>query len=113
MADQHVLFKQGIKEIADQHGKAVSFMAKYAPAEAGNSCHIHLSLWKNSQNAFWNARPRSQSSSPSSHAKSKEPTRNGSTLFRRFLGGLMKYSPELCLFFAPPIKRHQRYQPGR
>src|SRR3989449_6050917 len=31
MADMHVLFKQGVKEIADQNGKAVSFMAKYAP----------------------------------------------------------------------------------
>ena len=31
MADMHVLFKQGVKEIAEQHGKAVSFMAKYAP----------------------------------------------------------------------------------
>jgi glutamine synthetase len=30
MADMHVLFKQGAKEMAAQHGKAVSFMAKYA-----------------------------------------------------------------------------------
>ena len=35
MADLHVLFKQGIKEIAEQHGKAVSFMAKYAPTRSG------------------------------------------------------------------------------
>src|SRR5579872_503156 len=52
MADRHVLFKQGIKEIAEQHGKCVSFMAKYAPSEAGNSCHIHMSLWKNGRNMF-------------------------------------------------------------
>ena len=28
IADQHVIFKQGVKEIAAQHGKAVTFMAK-------------------------------------------------------------------------------------
>src|SRR5256886_10060779 len=52
MADMHALFKQGVKEMAEQQGKAVSFMAKYAPSEAGNSCHIHMSLWKNGRNAF-------------------------------------------------------------
>ncbi|MFM7100494.1 MAG: glutamine synthetase, partial [Verrucomicrobiota bacterium] len=34
MADLHVLFKQGVKEIAAQQGRAVTFMAKYAPGEA-------------------------------------------------------------------------------
>jgi glutamine synthetase len=33
-------------------------------------------------------------------------------LFRQFLGGLLKYSPELCLFFAPTINSYKRYQPG-
>ena len=35
-----------------------------------------------------------------------------SALFRQFLGGLMKYSPELCLFFGPTINSYKRYQPG-
>ena len=52
MADMHTLFKQGVKEIADQHGKAASFMAKYTPTEAGNSCHIHISLWRGQRNLF-------------------------------------------------------------
>ena len=60
MADMHVLFKQGVKEIAEQHGKAVSFMAKYAPAEAGNSCHIHISLWKGGRNLFWDPAAKHQ-----------------------------------------------------
>jgi len=94
MADRHVLFKQGVKEIAEQHGKCVSFMAKYAPSEAGNSCHIHISLWKGGRNLFWDGKT------------------GGSKLFRQFLGGLMKYSPELCLFFAPTINSYKRYQPG-
>ena len=108
MADLHSLFKQGVKEIADQHGKCISFMAKYAPSEAGNSCHIHMSLWKNGQNVFaesGKARPRANMASRTSHA-------GGSKLFGQFLGGLLKYSPELCLFFAPTINSYKRYQPG-
>ena len=41
--DNHVLYKTGAKEIAAQHGSALTFMAKYNERE-GNSCHIHLSL---------------------------------------------------------------------
>ena len=95
MADMHVVFKQGVKEIAEQHGKAVTFMAKYKPGEAGNSCHIHMSLWKGGKNLFWDAK-----------------TRSGSKLFRQFLGGLIKYSPQFCLFFGPTINSYKRYQAG-
>lgn len=106
MADRHTVFKQAVKEIAEQHGKAVSFMAKYSPTEAGNSCHIHLSLWKGGRNLFWQ--------SPVGRRKhgSPAPEAAGSSLFRQFLGGLLKYSPELCLFFAPTINSYKRYQAG-
>ena len=95
MADMHVLFKQGVKEIAEQHGKAISFMAKLAPGEAGNSCHIHMSIWKGGRSLFPGAKGR-----------------GGSKFFRQFLGGLIKYSPELCLFFGPTINSYKRYQAG-
>src|SRR3989454_1100893 len=104
MADMHVLFKQGVKEVADQNGKAVSFMAKYAPSEAGNSCHIHMSLWKGERNVFWSSGRNSPAARITRH--------KASPLFRQFLGGLMKYSPELCLFYAPTINSYKRYQPG-
>ena len=42
-ADDHVIFKNGTKEIAAQEAAAITFMAKYDERE-GNSCHIHLSL---------------------------------------------------------------------
>ncbi|MDA1272672.1 MAG: glutamine synthetase family protein [Verrucomicrobia bacterium] len=95
MADMHVLFKQGIKEIAAQQGRAITFMPKISESEVGSSCHIHVSLAKNGQNLFWDARKAA-----------------GSKLFRQFLGGLMKYSPELCYFFAPSINAYKRYQSG-
>ncbi len=95
MADRHVVFKQGVKEIAEQFGKSVSFMAKYAAKEAGNSCHLHISLWKGGKSLFWDAKKRA-----------------GSKLFRQFLGGLLKYSPELSLFYGPTVNSYKRYQPG-
>jgi glutamine synthetase len=104
MADMHVVFKQGLKEIVAQHGKSATFMAKPWASEVGSSCHIHVSLWKNRRNVF---------SEGSSGARSKRNTEHGprgSQLFRHFLGGLLKYSPELCYFFAPTINSYKRYQ---
>jgi len=95
MADLHVVFKQGIKEIAAQQNRSITFMAKPSMTEAGNSCHIHCSLWKDGRNAFWDT-----------GGKRETP------LFRQFLGGLLKYSPELCYFFGPTINSYKRYQPG-
>jgi len=95
VADMHVVFKQGIKEIAAQQDRSITFMAKPSMTEAGSSCHIHCSLWRDGQNAFW------------------EPAaKRESRLFRQFLGGLLKYSPELCYFLAPTINAYKRYQPG-
>jgi len=93
MGDMHVVFKHGVKEIAEQHGKSITFMAKYAANEAGNSCHIHISLWHGSRNLFWDSGKGA-----------------GSALFRQFLGGLLRYSPELCYFYAPTINAYKRYQ---
>ena len=112
MADRHVIFKQSVKEIADQHGKAVTFMAKYAPIEAGSSCHIHMSLWKNGKNLF--AATNAGKARPGARGRralsASQPP--GSKMFRQFLGGLLKYSPELCYFFGPTVNSYKRYQPG-
>jgi hypothetical protein len=45
MADRTALYKHGAKEIAYQHGSAITFMAKYDMAAAGSSFHLHSSLW--------------------------------------------------------------------
>lgn len=95
MADGHCVFKQGAKEIAEQHGKSISFMPKIFADEAGNSCHIHISIWRDDRNLFWD-----------------DGAKAPSQYFRQFLGGLMKYSRELCYFFAPTINAYKRFQPG-
>jgi glutamine synthetase len=91
IADLHAVFKQGVKEIAEQHGKSITFMAKPWAEEVGSSCHIHLSLWQDGRNAF---------------AEGDE----GSALFRHFLAGLIRYSRELSYFTAPTINAYKRYQ---
>jgi glutamine synthetase len=93
MADRHTIFKQGLKEIAAQEGRAISFMPKYSVTEPGNSCHIHASIWRDGTNLFWDAKRE-----------------EGSKFFRQFLGGLLKYSRELACFFAPTINAYKRYQ---
>jgi len=98
MADLHTVFKQGVKEIVAQQGRSVSFMAKPSMSEPGSSCHIHASLWQGGRNLFWNGQ--------------RVKAASGSKLFRQFLGGLLKYSRELCYFFAPTINAYKRYQPG-
>src|SRR6202167_2774611 len=44
-ADRHLVFKNGIKEIAAQEGRATTFMAKWTMDDVGSSCHVHTSLW--------------------------------------------------------------------
>src|ERR687887_1434397 len=52
MADNHVVYKNGIKELAHQHGCAVTFMAKPDHTWIGSSCHVHGSLWRREEPAF-------------------------------------------------------------
>ncbi|HZM05345.1 MAG TPA: glutamine synthetase family protein [Candidatus Saccharimonadales bacterium] len=93
MADRHMAFKQGAKEIAHQNGKSITFMSKIAAAEVGSSCHIHQSIWQKGKPLFWDAKKQ-----------------GGSKFFRQFLGGLLKYSPELSYFYASTINAYKRYQ---
>jgi len=96
MADRHVIFKNGVKEIAHAQGKAVTFMAKYANDAAGSSCHIHGSLWNaaGDRPLFHDARGRS----------------GMSTVFRRFLAGQLAAAREISYFLAPTINSYKRYQ---
>ena len=93
--DNHVIYKTGAKEIAAEHGKALTFMAKFNERE-GNSCHIHLSL-------------RSEGGEP---VFAGERTGGVSPLFEHFLAGQLAGLSELRYFFAPNINSYKRYQAG-
>jgi len=98
MADRHCIFKQCIKEVADQLGLSVTFMAKYATDQAGSSCHLHLSLWQDGNSAF----PGDDLAGPV----------HCSQVFRWFLGGWIAHVPELMVFYAPTVNSYKRYQAG-
>jgi glutamine synthetase len=94
MADRTALFKHGAKEIADQQGRAVTFMAKYDMGAAGSSFHLHSSLWDRAgRKALFAGGP----SSP---------------LFAGWLAGQLALARELSLFYAPSINAYRRYQAG-
>ncbi len=103
MADRHAIYKQCLKEVADQQGISVTFMAKFAPDAAGSSSHIHLSLWAQDETgARSNAFAGSDALGPIAC----------SSLFRWFLGGWLAHVPELMVFYAPTINSYKRYQAG-
>ncbi len=101
--DNHSIYKNGAKEIADAHGKSLTFMAKFNERE-GNSCHIHISL-RSTEGAPVFAAEVDPDEGPSKH-------HGMSKLFRHFLAGQVAALRELTLFSAPNINSYKRYVDG-
>jgi glutamine synthetase len=89
-ADEHTIYKTGAKEIADQDGMAITFMAKFDERE-GNSCHIHISLRRDDGTALF---------------------ADDEAAFERFLAGQLACLEELSLFFAPNVNSYKRFAVG-
>lgn len=98
MADRHVIYKNGAKEIAALAGRAITFMAKWSVDECGSSCHLHSSLWSADGGT-----PLSWSLEAPDHMS--EP-------FRHWVGGLLAGARELALCFAPYVNSYKRYVAG-
>jgi glutamine synthetase len=94
--DNHTIYKNGAKEIADQHGKSLTFMAKFDERE-GNSCHIHISLRGTDGNPVF--------------ADDADPL-GMSPVFRSFIAGQLATMRELTLFYAPNINSYKRFAAG-
>ena len=94
--DNHSIYKNGAKEIADQHGKSLTFMAKYNERE-GNSCHIHLSVVSPDGDPVM---------------ADKDGRYGFSKLMEHWIAGQLKTMRELTLFFAPNINSYKRYVEG-
>ncbi|HKU46642.1 MAG TPA: glutamine synthetase family protein, partial [Burkholderiales bacterium] len=95
MADRHVIFKQCLKEVAEAAGMSLTFMAKPDASQAGSSCHIHLSLWKDGKNVF-----------PGSEKLGRASV---SPVFRHFLGGWIQHVPDVMPFYAPTVNSYKRF----
>lgn len=85
-ADEHAIYKNGVKEIAALEGLSITFMAKYDERE-GNSCHIHFSLADRQGPLF--ARERA--------------------VFESFLAGQLIALRELTLLLAPNVNSYKRF----
>ena len=94
-ADNHVVYKNTAKEIAEQHGRALTFMAKFNERE-GNSCHIHLSLRGiDGDFVFW------------------DTDKGGRTpLYDSFIAGILATMREFTLLYAPNINSYKRFALG-
>jgi glutamine synthetase len=89
-ADDHVVYKTGIKEIAQQRDCSVTFMAKPHHEWVGSSCHIHSSLWRDGENAF---------------AGESED-------FKHYLAGQIACLADLAIFVAPVVNSYKRFAAG-
>src|ERR671916_594146 len=95
---RHLGYKQGLKEVPDRLGASVTFMAKVATDQAGSSCHVHMSLWRDGDNAF-------------AGDDQLGPVRC-SDEFRWFLGGVLARVPDVMVFLAPTVNSYKRYVDG-
>ena len=97
-ADRHLVFKNGIKEIAAQEGRAATFMAKWTMDDVGSSCHVHTSLWD-------------AGSGDPLMADASHPS-GLSSLGRRVLAGQLRGARQLAWCAAPTVNSYRRYVPG-
>jgi glutamine synthetase len=90
MADNHVIYKNGAKEIAHLNGSSLTFMAKPFESWIGSSCHVHSSLFKDDEAAFG----------------------DDDALFDGWLAGMIASFEELAVFLAPTINSYKRFAAG-
>ncbi|MDR6867367.1 glutamine synthetase [Microbacterium resistens] len=95
-ADNHAYYKTASKDIARQHGKSITFMAKPDQRE-GNSCHVHMSLRGKDDDAlvFWD-----------------EATGTRTPAYDHFIAGVLATMREFTLFYAPNINSYKRFVKG-
>lgn len=91
-ADNVVLFRTLVKEIAQKHGYLATFMAKPFIAESGSGFHTHYSLLKDGKNAF---------------AKDGKMNKTGMA----FLAGLQKRIGSMSLVSSTTPNAYRRRQP--
>lgn len=97
-ADQAVLFKTAVKEIAYKHGLMATFMAKISENLPGCSGHVHQSLWDKAskKNLF--------------HDEKDE--RKMSALMKSYIAGQLHCLPEILPMIAPTINSYKRLVEG-
>ncbi len=96
MADQVLLYKYVVKNVARRHGKTVTMMPKPIFQDNGSGMHTHQSLWKKGKNVFYDKKGYALLSDTA----------------RYYIGGLLKHAHALCGFIAPTTNSYRRLVPG-
>jgi glutamine synthetase len=91
-ADQAARFKYATRELARRRNAIATFMAKPFGDQAGNSMHLHLSLWRDDEPAF---------------AADGEVENQ---LMRHAVGGILRHLPGIVLYGAPTVNSYKRFE---
>ena len=94
-ADNMMLYKYVVRNVAYQYGKTVTFMPKPLFGDNGSGMHTHQSLWKERQTAVRRRRLRGLSQ-----------------MALHYIGGLLKHARALSAIIAPTTNSYKRLVPG-
>jgi glutamine synthetase len=94
-ADRHILLREGIRGVARRHALSASFAPAPFPDSAGSGCHLHMSLWRDGQNLFYDERDRLHLSA----------------LAYAWIAGVLRHLPGLCALVAPSVNSYARLRP--
>lgn len=96
LGDFIALFKNIARTVASQHGYKALFLPKPFPGDNGSGMHIHVSLWRDERNIFYDpADP---------HRLSQEA--------RYFIGGILEHGRSLSAMVSPTVNSYRRLVPG-
>jgi glutamine synthetase len=95
MADNLLKYKYVIKNTARKYDKTVTFMPKPVFNDNGSGMHVHVSLWKESENLF-----------------SGDGYAGLSEMAMYAIGGILKHTPSLLAFTSPTTNSYKRLVPG-
>jgi glutamine synthetase len=96
MADNVMTYRLVVKEVAYRQGVYATFMPKPLFGENGSGMHTHMSLFKGERNAFFDTQGKYHLSDNA----------------RYFIGGLLKYAPELTSVTCQWVNSYKRLVPG-
>ncbi len=95
-ADNMMIYKYIVKNVARQHGLTATFMPKPIYADNGSGMHTHQSLWKGDINVFFDEAGYAQLSDTA----------------RYYIGGLLAHAHAVLAFAAPTTNSYRRLVPG-
>jgi len=95
MADNLLLYKYIVKNVAIRHGLLATFMPKPLFEDNGSGMHVHQSLWKDGKPLFFG-----------------DQYANLSQMALWYIGGILKHADALLAFCAPTTNSYRRLVPG-